>query len=817
MPKMGGHWRLTWVCLVLWLTMVVLLLETSATAEFDPYKVLSVSRKASQAEIKKAYKQMAKEWHPDKNKNPGAEDMFIKITKSYEILSNEERRSNFDRFGQMDENQQHHSQPAHGFHGFHNSFYFDDSFFHFSRSGRDFADSKYMLHFAQYNNEVVPDSFKRPYLIKITSEWCFTCIHIEPVWKETVQELEPLGVGIGWVDIGYERRLANQLGAHRTPSILGLINGKVTVFHYAVVREHLRQFVENLLPQRQVEKVTDSSYLQFLGSWPEENKPSVLLFDQMSEIPLLFKLTAFAYKDYMKFGYVDQGVSETTEVQRQFNINTYAPTMLLFKENAEKPADVIQAKGMKKQIIDEFVSNNRFLVAPRLVNQKLFDELCPVKQFHRRRKYCVLLITGDEDSFSAGNSAFLAFASANTREVMRFAYVYQRHQQPLCDALLKDKDAQPPQVVILERRSNTGKVVYKDVLGGWNGSEDDRRRLNEHLDILQRDPTYLSLGATIPELNNELASMFLIQWMYTAYDYICQLYTDLLYSNWREMMPIMSLIFSALFILFGTVIIQAFSESGEEKPSKPKAKEQPKTAEGSTGTESTSSRAPKKTFVEVTELTDITYTSNLVKLKPGHINVVLVLTDSSKQVLLKKFAKEVYSFSGSPSLHYSFLNVDKHQQWMDSLLESAPDAVLADRPDEDDEDGSGAGARADYTGYVLALNGHKKYFCLFRPVFTGEEADQSRSSDDDGGAAAGGAGGASAANSTRSRSSSSQRSRSRSRSSSSTRGRQRPTTLQIHHKLDRLNLWMERLLEGTLPRHYIPTWPGLDKITPEKK
>ena len=46
----------------------------------------------------------------------------------------------------------------------------------------------------------------------------------------------------------------------------------------------------------------------------------------------------------------------------------------------------LQAKGMKKQIIDEFMSNNRFLLVPRLVNQKLFDELCPVKQFHRRRK-----------------------------------------------------------------------------------------------------------------------------------------------------------------------------------------------------------------------------------------------------------------------------------------------------------------------------------------------------------------------------------------------------------------------------------------------
>lgn len=64
-----------------------------------------------------------------------------------------------------------------------------------------------------------------------------------------------LGVGIGVVDIGYERQLANHLGAHSTPSILGLINGKVTFFHYAVVREHLRQFVEGLLPQKLVEKV----------------------------------------------------------------------------------------------------------------------------------------------------------------------------------------------------------------------------------------------------------------------------------------------------------------------------------------------------------------------------------------------------------------------------------------------------------------------------------------------------------------------------------------------------------------------------------
>lgn len=75
-------------------------------------------------------------------------------------------------------------------------------------------------------------------------------------------------MGIGIVDLGYERRLANQLGAHRAPSIIGLVNGRVTFFHQAVVREHLRQFIEDLLPHKLVERVTTT----------DANIPLLLLF-----------------------------------------------------------------------------------------------------------------------------------------------------------------------------------------------------------------------------------------------------------------------------------------------------------------------------------------------------------------------------------------------------------------------------------------------------------------------------------------------------------------------------------------------------------
>lgn len=61
-------------------------------------------------------------------------------------------------------------------------------------------------------------------------------------------------------------------------------------------------------------------------------------------------------------------------------------------------------------------------------------------------RYCVLLITGEDQAFLPGNKAFLDFASTNRKEVLRFAYVYQRQQQPLCQALLHNQAALSPQV-----------------------------------------------------------------------------------------------------------------------------------------------------------------------------------------------------------------------------------------------------------------------------------------------------------------------------------------------------------------------------------
>ncbi|MCB0319006.1 MAG: DnaJ domain-containing protein [Bdellovibrionales bacterium] len=65
----------------------------------DYYKTLGVDKKATESEIKKAYKKLARKFHPDVNKDPGAEDQFKKITEAYEVLKDPEKRSQYDMLG----------------------------------------------------------------------------------------------------------------------------------------------------------------------------------------------------------------------------------------------------------------------------------------------------------------------------------------------------------------------------------------------------------------------------------------------------------------------------------------------------------------------------------------------------------------------------------------------------------------------------------------------------------------------------------------------------------------------------------------------
>ncbi|NXG09765.1 DJB12 protein, partial [Sakesphorus luctuosus] len=90
----------------------------------DYYEILGVNREASDEDLKKAYRKLALKFHPDKNHAPGATEAFKAIGNAYAVLSNPEKRKQYDQFGDEKLNPARH---GHGHSDFHRGFEADIS------------------------------------------------------------------------------------------------------------------------------------------------------------------------------------------------------------------------------------------------------------------------------------------------------------------------------------------------------------------------------------------------------------------------------------------------------------------------------------------------------------------------------------------------------------------------------------------------------------------------------------------------------------------------------------------------------------------
>jgi molecular chaperone DnaJ len=110
-----------------------------ATQQRDYYDVLGVPRTADAAELKRAYRKLAMDYHPDRNPAPDASDKFKEATRAYEVLSDADMRARYDRFGHAGVDGM--GAGPQGFEGFHAGFegfgdIFDAFFGGASRGGR---------------------------------------------------------------------------------------------------------------------------------------------------------------------------------------------------------------------------------------------------------------------------------------------------------------------------------------------------------------------------------------------------------------------------------------------------------------------------------------------------------------------------------------------------------------------------------------------------------------------------------------------------------------------------------------------------------
>ena len=94
------------------------------TKKRDYYEILGVSREASEEELKRAFRKLALEYHPDRNKEDNAADKFKEINEAYQVLADPAKRQSYDRFGHAGLGQ----NNARGFDGFENVGGFGDIF-----------------------------------------------------------------------------------------------------------------------------------------------------------------------------------------------------------------------------------------------------------------------------------------------------------------------------------------------------------------------------------------------------------------------------------------------------------------------------------------------------------------------------------------------------------------------------------------------------------------------------------------------------------------------------------------------------------------
>ena len=135
----------------------------------DPYKILGVPRTATEKEIKDAFHKKTRLYHPDLNKDPGAEKMWIRCNDAYELLKDSRRRNIYDRTGSVAEDGNYYDSPQQGADA---DFFFNDFFFGRSKM---VVNTEFLSSFKELKNKLNenPHCFVYFSLNKDSSDYAF--------------------------------------------------------------------------------------------------------------------------------------------------------------------------------------------------------------------------------------------------------------------------------------------------------------------------------------------------------------------------------------------------------------------------------------------------------------------------------------------------------------------------------------------------------------------------------------------------------------------------------------------------------------------
>eukprot|EP00095_Tigriopus_kingsejongensis_P011857 maker-scaffold180_size281610-snap-gene-0.26 protein:Tk11857 transcript:maker-scaffold180_size281610-snap-gene-0.26-mRNA-1 annotation:"-like protein subfamily c member 10" len=221
---------------------IFLLLATTFIRAEDYYKILGVGKEANNREIRKAFKKLALQHHPDKSKEENAQEKFLKITKAYETLKDEDKRKRYDKFGEEDGEDGGNGGSKSNSRGYQSwNYYYDDFGLY------DDDPEIITLDYHDYRRSV-SESFSI-WFINFYSPQCGHCHDIAPTWRRLAQLLDGI-IRVGAVNCQDDMLLCRQQNIHAYPSLLFVTSDGPRRYRGEMDEESLLTFVADNLPNQ---------------------------------------------------------------------------------------------------------------------------------------------------------------------------------------------------------------------------------------------------------------------------------------------------------------------------------------------------------------------------------------------------------------------------------------------------------------------------------------------------------------------------------------------------------------------------------------
>nr|CAG4646961.1 EOG090X049L [Megafenestra aurita]SVE92320.1 EOG090X049L [Megafenestra aurita] len=686
---------------------VFLVLLSMVCGLWDPYEVLGLKRSATVQDIRKAYKQQAKEWHPDKNKLETAEAKFVEVNKAYQILSDPTKRKLYDQKGVIDDsfnrNPVHQnafdsSEDGASFYSQHGGFRFqfkmsEMMFFH-----------QHKITMRGYENLIFPQSSTQPYLVLVYSEWCLMCLHLLPMWKRLVDDLNPIGINLATVHYEQEIELAHKLGGRRgeLPHIVLVMESQVSYFkeeEFSTAK--VIEFIRSRFSRNLIATIDNDNVSQYLKGW-KDNKIRVLIFGKLELVRLRYLSLAFKYRYNAVFGYVQLDLETTQALTEKYNVPSKLDSLLLFHEDCNRPVARISMADLPYSTLKNVIDSNKYLQLPRLSSQKMLDSLCPPESSNTRRRLCAILVTDDLEEDEEAREHLRQFTRQFkfSRDRIAFSYVYREKQVEFLRSLLQDgkSPSEAKLHVVIVWRQDIRRLSYSWLSQPFVSGADNWNSSIEHL---HRTLTKI-LGTSQPLAHQTLMKELVDEYAQGLLGKItarlvsaAEVLGD--HITRQEVLAVGSVVGTVLFIAAVGYVMTYLVRLEEETIQR-------------NNTSSSKTKRSTTTELKLHELRSETYNGMVRLLKPGCRTVVLLLDNQSMDTLIPKFHKAVWPYRKNKSLLFGWMNVDRGLHWYSRLLNLALKNV------EDDEEitlDSNLVKSRNCVGTVISLNGHRRYFCIY--------------------------------------------------------------------------------------------------------